>query len=65
VKFSTQLGQCQGKKNYSDKDIPKAHDFVEKEINEFDEVMEGHEDFCALVASRGITALLLRLGAIT
>ena len=35
-----------GEKNYSAEDIPKALDFV-KEINEFDEVIEGHGDFCA------------------
>jgi hypothetical protein len=40
------VGALSGEKNYSAKDIPKALDFV-KEINEFDEVMEGHGDFCA------------------
>jgi hypothetical protein len=28
-------------------------EFLEKEINEFDEVMEGHGDFYALVVARG------------
>jgi hypothetical protein len=28
---------------------------VGKEINEFDEVMEGHRYFCALVVARGTT----------
>jgi hypothetical protein len=45
------VGAISGEKNYSVEDIPKALDFVEKEINEFDEVMEGHGDFCALVAA--------------
>jgi hypothetical protein len=45
------VGAISGGKNYSAEDIPKALDFVEKEINEFDEVMEGHGDFCALVAA--------------
>jgi hypothetical protein len=49
-------------KNYSDDDIPKALDFVEKEINEFDEVMEGHGDFCALVAARGTTNIFAKTG---
>jgi hypothetical protein len=44
-----------GEKNYSVEDIPKALDFMEKEINEFDKVMEGHGDFCALVAAWGTT----------
>jgi hypothetical protein len=50
-------------KNYSNEDISKALDFVEKEINEFDEVMEGHGDFCALVASRGIVAAFVKMDA--
>jgi hypothetical protein len=44
------IGSIRGK-NYFAEDIPKALDFVEKEINEFDQVMEGHGDFCALVAT--------------
>jgi hypothetical protein len=35
---------------------------VEKEINEFDEVTEGHGDFCALVASRGTAAVFVKAG---
>jgi hypothetical protein len=46
------VGAISREKNYSTKDILKALDFVEKEIYEFDEVMEGHGDFCALVVSR-------------
>ena len=34
---------------------------MEKEINEFDEV-EGHSDFCALVAARGITNIFAKAG---
>jgi hypothetical protein len=33
-----------------------------KEINEFDEVMEGHGDFCALVAARGTTNIFAKAG---
>jgi hypothetical protein len=51
-----------GKKNYSTEDIPKALDFMEKEINEVDEVMEGHGDFYALVASRGTVAAFMKAG---
>jgi predicted nucleic acid-binding Zn-ribbon protein len=39
------VGAVSGEKNYSAEDLPKALDFVEKEINEFNEVMEGHGDF--------------------
>jgi hypothetical protein len=35
---------------------------VEKEINEFDEVMEGHGDFCALVAAQGISNIFAKAG---
>jgi hypothetical protein len=33
---------------------------VENEINEFDEVMEGHEYFCALVSARGTTNIFAK-----
>jgi hypothetical protein len=33
-----------------------------KEINEFDKVMEGHGDFCALVAARGTTNIFAKAG---
>jgi hypothetical protein len=56
------VGAISGEKNYSTEDIPKALDFMEKEINEFDKVMEGHGDFCALVASRGTTNILTKVG---
>jgi hypothetical protein len=35
---------------------------VEKEINEFDEVMEGHRDFCALVVARGTVNIFAKAG---
>jgi UDP-2,3-diacylglucosamine pyrophosphatase LpxH len=56
------VGAVSGEKNYSIEYISKALDFVEKEINEVDEVMEGHGDFCALVASRGIAAAFMKAG---
>jgi hypothetical protein len=40
-----------GEEKYFVDDIPKALEFVEKEINGFDEVVEGHGVFCALVAA--------------
>ena len=40
--------------------ITKALEFVEKEINEFDELVEGHKDFCALVAARGTTNIFAK-----
>jgi hypothetical protein len=35
---------------------------VEKEINGFDEVMEGHGDLCVLVASRGTAIIFAEAG---
>jgi hypothetical protein len=56
-----QLGWAvSGEKNYSDEYIPKTLDFMEKEFNEFDDVMEGHGDFCTLVASRGTAAAFVK-----
>ena len=51
-----------GEANYSADDIPKALEFVEKEINEFDKVMVGHGDFSALVAAEELLLYLQKLG---
>jgi hypothetical protein len=51
-----------GEEKYSVDDIPKTLEFGEKEINKFDEVMEGHGDFCALVAARGIANIFAKAG---
>jgi hypothetical protein len=44
------------------KDIPVAFECVEKEVDVLDEVITGHGDFCALVASRGSTAAFTKVG---
>jgi hypothetical protein len=56
------VGAMSGEANYSANDIPKALEFVEKENNEFDEVMEGHGNFCALVAAQGTTTIFSKAG---
>jgi hypothetical protein len=43
-------------------DIPKAFEHIENEVEALDEVITGHEDFCALLASRGTTAAFLKAG---
>jgi hypothetical protein len=48
-------------KHYAD-DILKALDWIEKEVDELDEVIVGHDDFCALVAARGTTAIFAKAG---
>jgi hypothetical protein len=46
----------------STKDIPGAFDHIKNEVEAFDEVITGHKDFCALVASRGTTAAFMKVG---
>jgi hypothetical protein len=48
--------------NLSTEDIPGALGCIEKEIDVLDEVIIGHGDFCALVASRGTTAAFSKAG---
>jgi hypothetical protein len=40
-------------------DIPKDFDHIENEVEALDEVIAGHRDFCALLASRGTTTAFL------
>jgi hypothetical protein len=48
--------------NLSAEDIPEALGCVEKEVDVLDEVITGHSDFYALVASRGTTAAFIKDG---
>jgi hypothetical protein len=43
-------------------DIPGTLEYIEKEVEALDEVITGHEDFCALVASRGTAIALMKAG---
>jgi hypothetical protein len=47
------VGATSEEVNHSTKDIPKALEWIEKEIEDLDEVIVGHGDFCALLAARG------------
>jgi hypothetical protein len=40
----------------SAENIPKAFKHIEDEVDALDEVITGHRDFCALLASRGTAA---------
>jgi hypothetical protein len=44
------------------KDIPRALEYIENEVEALDEVITGHKDFCALVASRGTSAAFMKAG---
>jgi hypothetical protein len=46
----------------SAEDIPKAFEHFENEVDAFDEVIMGHGDYCALLASHGTTATFLKAG---
>jgi hypothetical protein len=46
----------------SSEDIPDAFKPIENEVDALDEVIAGHGDFCALLASRGTAAAFLKAG---
>jgi hypothetical protein len=46
----------------STEDIPGAFDHIENEDEALDEVITGHRDFCALVASHGTAAAFMKAG---
>jgi hypothetical protein len=46
----------------SAEDLPGAFEHIEGEIDDLDEVIAGHGDFCALVASRGTAVAFLKSG---
>jgi hypothetical protein len=51
------IGVASKEAKYKPDDLPRVLEWVEKEIDAFDKVMEGQGDFCALVASRGTAAI--------
>jgi hypothetical protein len=46
----------------STEDLPGAFEHIESEIDDLDEIIAGHGDLCALVASRGIAVAFLKSG---
>jgi hypothetical protein len=46
----------------STEDISNTFDHIENEVDALDEVIAGHGDFCALLASRGTAAAFLKAG---
>jgi chromosome segregation ATPase len=46
----------------STKDLPGAFEHIKGEIDDLDEIIAGHGDFCALVASSGTTVAFLKSG---
>jgi hypothetical protein len=56
------VGASSEKFDPSSEDLPGAFEHIEGEIDDLDEVIAGHGDFCALVASRGTTFAFLKSG---
>jgi hypothetical protein len=56
------VGASSEKSNPSSEDLPGAFEHIEGEIDDLDEVIAGHGDFCALVASRGTVVAFLKSG---
>jgi hypothetical protein len=56
------VGASSEKFTPSAEDLPGAFEHIEGEIDDLDEVIAGHGDFCALVASRGIAIAFLKSG---
>jgi hypothetical protein len=56
------VGASSEKFTPSAEDLPGAFEHIEGEIDDLDEIIAGHGDFCALVASRGIAVVFLKSG---
>ena len=56
------VGASSEKFTPSTKDLSGAFEHIEGEINDLDEVIAGHGDFCALVASRGTAVAFVKSG---
>jgi hypothetical protein len=56
------VGASSEKFTPSAEDLPGAFEHIEGEIDDLDEVIAGHGDFCALVASQGTVVAFLKSG---
>jgi hypothetical protein len=56
------VGASREKFTPSAEDLPGAFEHIEGEIDDLDEVIAGHGDFCAMVASRGTIVAFLKSG---
>ena len=56
------IGASSEKFKPSAKNLPGIFDHIEGEVHALDEVIVGHGDFCALLASRGITVAFMKAG---
>jgi hypothetical protein len=56
------VGASSEKFKPSVEDLPGTFDHIEGEVDALDEVIAGHGDFCALLASRGMTVAFMKAG---
>jgi hypothetical protein len=56
------VGASSSKFTPSAENLPRTLEHIEGEVDALDEVIGGHADFCALVASRGTTVAFLKAG---
>jgi hypothetical protein len=56
------VGASSEKFKPSAEDLPSIFDHIEGEVDALDEVMAGHGDFCALLASRGTAVAFMKAG---
>jgi hypothetical protein len=56
------VGAASEETSLSAEDIPRALECIEKEVDVLDEVITGHEDFYALVASCGTAVAFIKVG---
>jgi hypothetical protein len=56
------VGASSEKFEPSVEDLPGTFDHIEGEVDALDEVIAGHGDFCALLASRGTTVAFMKTG---
>jgi hypothetical protein len=59
-KVFNSVGASAKKFTPSAENISSTFDHIENEVDALDEVIAGHGDFCALLASRGIAAAFLK-----
>jgi predicted dienelactone hydrolase len=57
------IGASSDKFTPSAENLPSTLEYIEGEVDALDEVIAGHADFCALLASRGTATAFLRLAA--
>jgi hypothetical protein len=61
-KVFNSVGASAEKFTPSTENISSTFEHIEGEVEALDEVIAGHRDFCALLASRGIAAAFLKAG---